>query len=262
MHSQTRRITHEERVRLAQELCNEIKESLGDDLSVFLIYASVAKNADGPYSDLEMMAVISDSYEEYCSEFMRDGIRCEVDFIPISLAIKYAGCIDDEWPINADQWHRFQTIYVKEGEDCILRIREAAERSLEQKEKFNHEIIMAMLVGYEEIGKIKNARSREGNSDMVSGLSGFAMTVLRLSGFVNHHFFQSQRNAWVESKTLPNLPKDYVRLIGIVQGEVVSPIEARYNAALELWENVQKWAKGQGIEWETQDLEMPKKKES
>lgn len=233
-----------------------------DDLRAFVIYASVAKDADGPYSDLEMMAITADDSEEYCSEFMRDGIRCEVDFIPLSLAIKYAGGVDDEWPLNADQWHRFQIVYVKEGEDCISKIREAALQSLAEKKKFTHEIIMAMLVGYEDAGKILNASERKVNSDLATGLADFAMTVLRLAGFVNHHFFQSMRNAWEDSKALPDLPKDYARLIERVHGEVACSLEDRYNAAWELWENLRRWMKVKGIGWEQKDLEMPKKKES
>ena len=107
-----------------------------------------------------------------------------------------------------------------------------------------------------------NAKERNVSSDVAFILGSFAMTVLRLAGFVNHHFFQSMRNVWVESRKLPNLPKGYSRLIGIIQGEVASSLEDRYNAALELWENIQQWIKEQGIEWETHDLEMPKKKES
>jgi kanamycin nucleotidyltransferase len=257
-----RKATHEERITLAQQLCDEIRDSLGDDLRAFLIYASTAKNADGSYSDVEMMAITSERYEEYCSEFMRDGIRCQVDFTPLSAAVKYAGEVDAEWPVAADQWHRFESVYTRVGDDCIERIREAAQRSLGAEKKFTHEILMAMLVGCEEIGKIMNARERNVSSDIATGLVNFAMTVLRLVGFVNRHFFQSMRNAWEDSKALSDLPKGYARLIGIVHGEVETSLEDRYNAALELWGKVQKWIAQQGICWEEKDLEMPKKKEA
>lgn len=256
-----RRATHEERMKLAEEICNEVKGVLRDDLRAFVIFASVAKNADGPYSDVEMMAITTDRYEEYCSEFMRDGIRCEVDFTPLSAAIKYAGEIDAEWPVAADQWHRFEPLYTRVGDDCIERIREAAQRSLDAKEKFTHEISMAMLVGYEEIATMMNARERDVPSDVATGLSNFALTVLRLVGFINRHFYQSMRNAWVESKSLSNLPADYARLIEIVHGVVDTTLENRLNAALELWENIKSWVKEEGIEWENKDLEFPKKKE-
>jgi kanamycin nucleotidyltransferase len=98
-----RRVFHEERVRLAGEICDEVKGVLRGDLRAFVIFASVAKDVDGPYSDLEMMAITTDSYEEYCSEFMRDGIRCEVDFVPYKSAIKQAGTVDSFWSVRADQ---------------------------------------------------------------------------------------------------------------------------------------------------------------
>ncbi len=258
---QIQKKTRAERIELAKQICAEIEDSLGDDLRAFVIYASVAKDADGPYSDLEMMAITTDRYMEHCTEFMRDGIRCEVDFVPLGSAIEQARKIDAQWPIAADQWHRFNTIYVKEGDDCISSIRAAALQSLEEMEKFTHEIIMAMLVGYEEIGKMLNARERKVNSDLATGLTSFATTVLRLVGFVNHHFYESMRGAWEESRKLPNLPKDYARLTGLVQGEVASSMETRYNAALELWNRIEKWAEEQGINWQKQDLELPKKKE-
>ncbi|MBN2378225.1 hypothetical protein JXM67_00265 [candidate division WOR-3 bacterium] len=257
-----KKATHEDRVKLAEEICEEIKGVLADDLRAFVIYASVAKDTDGPYSDLEMMAITADEYEESCSEFIRSGIRCQVDFVPIKSAIGQAGQVDAEWPIAADQWRRFLIVYVKEGDDCILKIREATQRSLCAEDKFTHEILMAMLVAYEEIGKIMNARERNVSSDVTTGLVNFAMTLLRLAGFVNHRFYESMRNAWEDSKALSDLPKDYTRLIGVVHGEVETSLENRYNAALELWENVIAWVKEKGMEWEKKELEMPKKKEN
>jgi len=257
-----RRATHEERVNLAAKLCQEIKEKLAEDLRAFVIYASVAKNADGPYSDLETMAITAEGYGEHGSDFIRNGIRCEVEFFPQSHAIYYAGRIDEEWPIKADQWHRIQPVYIKEGDNCLVDLEEACRKSMEHEEPFKENAAIWMIETLELMGSLKNAWEREILSDILTDFFFLSSKMIRIVAFVNHYFYQGYRNAWVESKKLSNLPADYVRLIELIHGEVETSIEARYNAAMELWESVKEWAGEHGIDWQKQDLELPKKKES
>lgn len=254
-----RRASHEERVRLAGEICDEVKGVLRGDLRAFVIFASIAKDVDGPYSDLEMMAITTDSYEEYCSEFMRDGIRCEVDFVPYKSAIKQAGTVDSFWSVRADQWHRFLPVYLKEGDDCLVNIKQAAKEALLKDGDFRHALLDLMLVFAEDVCSLQNAWESEVKSDILTALFDVSKIAVQLVALVNRYFYQSWRNAWEESKKLKNLPRDFSRLIEIVHGEVETSLQTRYNAALELWENVKVWVKGQGIEWTRSDLKLPKK---
>ncbi|MBD3286203.1 hypothetical protein GF338_07685 [candidate division WOR-3 bacterium] len=257
-----RKATHEERIKLAGDICKEVQDELQDDLRAFVIYASVAKNADGPYSDLETMAITAEGYVELGCDFIRDGIRCEVEFFPLSRVIYCAGRIDEEWPFKADQWHRILPIYVKDGDKCLEELDDACRKSLERDEPFKENAAVWMIETYELMGTLRNAWQKGIISDILTDLFFFSAKTIHIVAFVNHYFYQGFRNAWEESKTLPNLPSDFVHLIEIVHGEVATTIEARYNAALKLWDNIRTWAAEQDINWEEQRLEMPEKKET
>lgn len=244
------RASHEDRLRIAGEIRDEVKAALGDDLRAFVIFASTAKKEDGPYSDLELMAITTDNYAEDACGFMRDGVYCEVYYIPFSKALKEAKKIDYDWPVSADQWHRMLPIYVKENDDCLGYIQTAAWQSLNQEEKFRRYAREAMFPVQEDIGSLMNAWEQGVRSDIATNLFHFSRSVVHLVAFVNRHFYPSMRNAWEESKGFEKLPKDYTSLIETVHGERSAPLGARYMAALELWQNTLDWMRELGIDWE------------
>jgi len=148
---------------------------------------------------------------------------------------------------------------IRECDDCLVQIRTTAQEVLKDDDKFRRCAGEVTVEVQEEICSLMNDWERKVASDISTQLFHFLVSVLRMVGIVNRHFYPSYRNAWEESKDLPNLPKDYVRLIEIVHGEVETDLQTRYNAALELWQNIQDWVKEQGIEWTRSDLELPKK---
>jgi len=255
-----RRVSHEERIKLAHRICKEVKDKLKGDLRAFVIFASTAKNADGPYSDLELMAIITDDYEETACGFLREGAYCEVYYVPFTTALKNAGEVNHDWPVSADQWHSMFPVFVREGDDCLERIRETASKAMIDEDKFRKMTAGRVFGVMEEIGSLVNAWEKGIRSDISTGFFNVSLSTLYLVAFANRHFYQSLRNAWEESKKLDKLPQDYVRLIEIVHGETDVSIQSRYDAAHELWESVKAWIAGMGIDWENQGkLEFPKK---
>lgn len=256
-----RRASHEDRLRIAGEIRNEVKAQLGDDLRAFIIFASTAKRADGPYSDLELLAITTDDYEEDACGFMRDGVYCEVYYVPYLKALKEAAKIDYDWPVSADQWHRMLPIYVKVDDDCLGHIQTAAWQSLNQEEKFRRQAREAMFTVQEDIGSLMNAWEVNIRSDVCTNLYHFSSSVVHLVAFMNRHFYPSTRGAWEESKKFEDLPTDYVNLIETMHGECDVPLDSRYMAALELWQNIQDWMRGKNINWVQQGrFKFPKKK--
>jgi kanamycin nucleotidyltransferase len=247
-------------MKLAQKICEEVKGVLRDDLRAFVIFASTAKRQDGPYSDLELLAVVSDEYEESACGFMRDGVYCEVYYVPYLVALKYAAKIDYDWPVSADQWHRMLPIYVKEGDDCLGHIQTAAWQSLNRAEKFSYYSRDAMFPVQEDIGSLMNAWEQGVRSDIATNLFHFSRSVVHLLAFMNRHFYPSMRGAWEESKRFEKLPRDYTNLIETIHGERDVALDARYMAALELWQNVLDWMQELGIDWEREGrFKLPNK---
>jgi len=260
MRSQIEKVTHEERIELARKICVEVKNELGEGLRAFVIFASTAKNADGPYSDLEMMAIVTDDYEEIACGFMRGDAYCEVYYVPFLKALKDAAKVDSEWPVSADQWHRMNLLYTKESDDCIAQIKSASLESLAAEEKFSKNIRWGMYGLREAVTQLMNAWERGVRSDASTYLYGFSYCVVKQVAFVNRYFYQSHRNAWEESKKLKKLPRDYVYLIEIIHGETEASLEKRYDASLELWQNILGWMVTMGVEWESEGkLVFPKR---
>lgn len=256
-----RRASHEDRLRIAGEIRNQVKAELGNDLRAFVIFASTAKQEDGPYSDLELMAITTDDYEEEACGFMHEGVYCEVYYMPYLKALKEAGKIDRDWPLSADQWHRMLPLYVRESDDCLGHIQTAAWQSLNQEEKFLRLARRAMFSLQEDMGSLMNAWEANIRSDICTNLFGFSVSALHLVAFMNRHFYPSLRSAWEESKKLALLPKDYVELVEIVHGETSAPIEVRYVSAFGLWQNILDWMQELGVDWEREGiLKLPKKK--
>lgn len=244
-----RRATHEERLLLAGQIRTELKDYLGDGLRAFVIFASTAKKQDGPYSDLEMMAIISDEYAEGACGFMRHGIYCEVYYVPYPVALKKAREVNRDWPVSADQWHRMIPIYIRQGDDCLGFIQTAAWQSLNYEDKFHQQAAGSMLGVQEEMGSLVNAWEKGIASDICTQLYNVSVCVVYLMSFVNRHFYPSLRNAWEESKKLDKLPRDYVRLIEMIHGERETRLESRYVASMELWQNLKDWMRELGIDW-------------
>ncbi len=255
-----KRASHEDRLRIAGEIRNQLKVKLENNLKALVIFASTAKKQDRAYSDLELLAIVADDYEESISTFMKDEIYCKISYIPYTKALRQAGEISRDWPIAADKWHRMLPIYVKENDECLGHIQTAAWQSLNNDKKFNEAIVKAALRIQKEIGSLINAFEKEIPSDVCTQLFNFSLSVIYLLAFVNRHFYQGLRYAWEESKKLSQMPSDYIRLIEIVHGEKELSMTNRYNAALELWLKIQIWLKSMGVYWEKKnELRLPKK---
>ncbi len=58
-----------ERLRLAQAIADGVLEVHGEKLKAIGLYGSMARGTDGPYSDIEMFAVLRTQGEEYSREW-------------------------------------------------------------------------------------------------------------------------------------------------------------------------------------------------
>jgi hypothetical protein len=59
-----RKVSHEERVELGRKIASQIIDTYKDAILAICIYASTAKNLDRPYSDLELLCVITDNLRD------------------------------------------------------------------------------------------------------------------------------------------------------------------------------------------------------
>jgi kanamycin nucleotidyltransferase len=55
-----RKFTHEGRLRIAHDISDRVVEKYGNDILAVYVCGSTSKKLDRPYSDLEMIVVVSE----------------------------------------------------------------------------------------------------------------------------------------------------------------------------------------------------------
>lgn len=73
---------HEQRVRLAQELCARTATAFPGDLLLAGLYGSTARGTDTPWSDLELLFVVRDGGRPRSRELLCQGIAVTVTALP------------------------------------------------------------------------------------------------------------------------------------------------------------------------------------
>ncbi|CAC7780316.1 Kanamycin nucleotidyltransferase [Staphylococcus aureus] len=62
-------MTREERMKIVHEIKERILDKYGDDVKAIGVYGSLGRQTDGPYSDIEMMCVMSTEEAEFSHEW-------------------------------------------------------------------------------------------------------------------------------------------------------------------------------------------------
>lgn len=240
-------MTHEERVGLAREIAGQILNEHGEAIVAIAIYGSVAKNEDAEHSDLEMWAVkASGSNPSPQRLFIQEGTFVDLSFIFEERILRMAGEVDEEWPITAASWRSYMPLY--DRNDFFKRLAQSA--SDLNEEDFSNAMRTAMLWTYETIGKLKNAAARNDMYGVMNMGRHLVWNAAMMLGLANRRWYPSQRGLYQMSKTMEKQPKDYPRLLDVAGGFITADTGQVYEASLELWNNLQEFARGLGVEWE------------
>ena len=114
----------ERRVALARVVCERKRAELGEHLLSVACYGSVAHNAAGPHSDLELALLADDTLELTYEPFMMDGVMGQCDILPASRMLRAASKVSPKWGIEADQ-HRCHLVLWDPG-GWFARVQAAA----------------------------------------------------------------------------------------------------------------------------------------
>jgi kanamycin nucleotidyltransferase len=87
--------THTDRMALAERIARRLFELHGQAVLAIGVYGSTARGQDGPYSDLEMMAIVRDG-EGHTHEWTAGPWKAEVNVRPLADALESAADLDDD----------------------------------------------------------------------------------------------------------------------------------------------------------------------
>jgi len=232
--------THEERLARARQIAARFARHFGARHRATAIYGSLARNQDGPYSDIEMFVIVEGENIDHPYEWSAGPWKAEVDVYSADEFFRQAAEFDEFWPVTHGAFVHWLPLYDPEG--LLERGRELA--LTHTSEEFNR-LIVETIIGdlYEIIGKTLNALTL-GQSSLIPA---YAVDAARfgacLLGLYHRRVYTGSATVWAESLTLPDPPEGYARLVEKVTSGKLHPPAAVGRAIHAFWEGVEDWAR-------------------
>ena len=233
--------THEERLEIARQLCEQIVKTYGDKVLVVCIVGSTAKNLDRPYSDLEMIAIVRDGVEIPIVQYIHDGMSIQIDYVEGSSFLKDASRITFNWPLSQDQFRNRIVLYDPTAWVSKLD-KVVAESETADTRKTIGQLMSAL---YEGLEVIKNAELEHDEIGIRTAGFYLAWDAARLVLLMNKRYVLTSSWFWKETKDSVLKPKGFwtreEKLAGFVRAsveEIVESAESLCNDMLKIVESL------------------------
>ncbi len=244
-------MTHEDRLARARDLAQRILAKYGDAVLGIALYGSVARQADTPYSDIELRVVTDASVAEHDVEYVhRSGTKIEINYEQAENYLRRASSVDTDWPIWAAIYR--QQLVLFEREDFFTRARQATE--IAQDEDFR--AAQAQLIAedlYELVQKIRSAWEQKREENLRWWAGRFLWFSVLWLGLANRKYFTTGGTVWEEVRRFPTLPENFENQLTVLAGFRPSNVSEVYRAVEDLWTEIKKLAEAQGIAWQSDE---------
>jgi len=226
---QLKKHTHEERLELSRQLSKQIADTYGDKIVAVLVTGSTAKNLDRPYSDLEMIAIVSDGVEIPIAQYIHDGMSIQIDYVDGSSFLKDASRITFNWPLSQDQFRNRIVLYDPTAWVSKLdKVVAESETSADTRKRLVIGQLMAAL--YEGLEVIKNAELEHDEIGVRTAGFYLAWDTARLVLLTNKRYVLTSSWFWKETKDSILKPKSFwtreEKLAGFVRASVEEIVES------------------------------------
>ncbi len=246
MHSGPQPCSREQRRALAREIAARIRAARGKDLLALGMYGSVARGEDQPYSDLEMLAVLTTSGEDSTYEWTPGPWKAEVNFKSRDVVLAQAAEVDELWPLTHGAFVFIEPLHDPEG--LFPELRAVA---LGQPEAKFRAALRSLIVGdlYELVGKVRNAEHTRFWAALPFLAVQIAFYGAMLLGLAHRHLYTRGERMFAESLELGDPPQGYRALAErVIAGRLDDP--HRLTTLVEqFWEGVEAWAASRGLAW-------------
>ncbi len=237
-------ISREERRKLAQEVAKRACLFRPDVLAVG-IYGSVARDEDGPYSDLELLCVLGKPGEDFTSEWLGEPGKVEVNFISEDVLFTQATEVDGAWPLTHGAYVYIRPLHDPTG--LLVRLRQAV---LSVPNQAFIRAMRALIVEdlVELVGKVRNAQHLGAHEEIPFLAVNLAFHGALLVGLANRHLYRSASKMLAESLGLGAQPPGYARLCARVLAGNLAETAAVARETEEFWQGVEEWCRKHGID--------------
>jgi kanamycin nucleotidyltransferase len=238
-------MSRDERLKLCNEIASRLHELYGNRILAIGVYGSIARGADGPFSDIEMFCVLKQSDEpvDFSYEWVAGPWKAEVNVRTEDVILQDAATLDGEWPLTHGPFFTNLSLYDPEG--FLPRLKKAAESPTEEDFRQN---INEVLVGemYEFIGKLRNVNANGPHTYLPYLAMQFAHYGAMLAGLHHRKLFSTGAMVLPEAIELSDLPDGFEQVARMVMSGELSDYAKIVDACERFWKGLVAWADKHG----------------
>ncbi len=237
-------VTQQDRRKIAQHIARRVQVHFGDTLLALGIYGSLARGDDGPYSDIEMWAVMRQDGIERFIEWVAGPYKVQIDVFSRNVLWQDAARVEYDWPLTHGSMADVQPVFDPHGFFPQLRER-ILSRPQEDFDRAMRELIIDEL--YEMVGKIRNLRAAQDYGALAFFVQKLALSGAWMLGLAHQRYFSSAARTFDESLALGGAPAGYAGLLRYVMSGDLRPVPALFAAVDAFWDGVVEWAASRGL---------------
>lgn len=233
----------EERLMLAREMAERARVKF--DAVAVGIYGSIARDEDGPYSDIEILCITADAVDKDW-EWIHQGWSIDVNVQSRESVLRHATTVPGNWSISHANY--LYLLPLHDPDNFFVGLKAAIKTVPE--EDFHRAIADVLSHLYGATSKLRNARHMG-----VSPPPGFLYYVVALGynmiGLANRHAYSTATAAMVESLDLPDRFMGYDALCRMaIHNDIADDVKV-FTVCDSYWAGAAAWAKARGINLES-----------
>jgi len=238
-----RKVSHEERVELAQEISSRIVEIHRDLVLTVCIDGSTSKKLDRPWSDLELFCVVRDGTEIPGKYYLYKGLLVQIEYFQESTFLKEAARVGFDWHLAADEYRN--RIVLFERDEWLKRLEKAVHDN--DKADFTDDLRWATLSMTESLAAVRNANWKRDKRDLRTRAFYLARDTARVVYLYNRKYVITTSWFWKLLFECDQRPKGLRTLIDIVAGFRKSTSRELVDASEELWRETMRMVQARGF---------------
>jgi kanamycin nucleotidyltransferase len=226
-------------MKLAQMIAERLMERYGTSVKAIGLYGSLARNEDGPYSDIEMFCVLRAPGETHDYAWCAGPWKAEVNVYDEVTLRQKASQVGDSWARTHGAFvHVFPLI---DPENYFGELRELV---MSHPPELFRKVIEEVLIGdiYELIGKVRNAHVSKHNHALPVLAVELAQQTAYALGLEHRHLYRTVSSVLNEAVKLPDPPEGFHTLARMVMTGDLQHALTIVSACDTLWSGLVHWA--------------------
>lgn|GEM_PF-1381195 len=244
------KFTHEGRLRIARDISDRVVEKYGDDILAVYICGSTSKKLDRPYSDLELIVVVSDTAEISMKYYLHRGLIIQIEYLKSSRILHDAEQLTDNWPWEADQYRNRIALY--ERDRWFGRLDEAVAKN--EKRDSVQAIRKAFMMMTESMAVLRNAVLTNDKVGVLSRGHILAEDAARILLLLKRRYVTTTSWLWKIAFGMRSNPKDFKRLVEKMSGFVPTTEAEVVVSSERLYKEMSKLVTHHGVKIERDHL--------